>query len=160
MDTSPGHAEITLLRGQKLRATGTSPAGEPCGTHVHRLIGSVLEDSGHTLEDVGLLAVHLGPGSFTGLRVGLATMKGLSFALGIPLIGVTEEQLYDPGQTDSGGGRAHAVALAARLLAEAEPVPELSRLEPVYPLPADVRLPEVPLARPDFLSAGDDPADP
>ena len=52
------------------------------------LIDLVAED-GATLDDVQLLAVGLGPGAFTGLRVGLATMQGLAFATGLPIVGVS-----------------------------------------------------------------------
>ena len=47
-----------------------------------------LENNGYTMDDIKLLIVTLGPGSFTGIRVGLAFCKGLSSGRGIPLIGV------------------------------------------------------------------------
>jgi tRNA threonylcarbamoyladenosine biosynthesis protein TsaB len=49
----------------------------------------LLARAGVTLHDVNLFAVARGPGSFTGLRVGIATMQGLAFATGKPLIGVS-----------------------------------------------------------------------
>ncbi len=60
-------------------------------THSERLLASVhrlLEESGFTLTSLDGLAVSVGPGSFTGLRIGLATAKGLAFASGHPLVGV------------------------------------------------------------------------
>lgn len=52
-------------------------------------IEEVLETAGKTFQDLEALAVTIGPGSFTGIRVGLATAKGLSLALKIPLVGFT-----------------------------------------------------------------------
>lgn len=48
----------------------------------------IIEENGLTIKDIDGLSVSLGPGSFTGLRIGLATAKGLAQALNIPLVGI------------------------------------------------------------------------
>ena len=53
------------------------------------LIDKVLAHSRTTIEQLSGISVSLGPGSFTGLRVGLATAKGLAYESGIPLVGVS-----------------------------------------------------------------------
>ena len=60
-------------------------------THSERLLPAVervLEDAELTFRDVDAIAVAIGPGSFTGLRIALATAKGLAYAAGLPVIGV------------------------------------------------------------------------
>jgi tRNA threonylcarbamoyladenosine biosynthesis protein TsaB len=52
-------------------------------------IESLLSANGKTLKDVTGFVVGLGPGSFTGLRIGLSTIKGLAFALKVPVAGVS-----------------------------------------------------------------------
>lgn len=53
----------------------------------------LLDDSGRKFSDVQMLVVDVGPGRFTGLRVGLATVKALSFALDIPVVGLTSLEI-------------------------------------------------------------------
>jgi tRNA threonylcarbamoyladenosine biosynthesis protein TsaB len=55
-------------------------------------IKELLAETERSLKDVSAIAVSAGPGSYTGLRVGMATAKGMCYALGIPLI--TESTLY------------------------------------------------------------------
>ena len=51
-------------------------------------ISSLLSRAGITMQDLELLIVSKGPGSFTGLRIGMASMKGISSALSVPLVSV------------------------------------------------------------------------
>ena len=61
-------------------------------THSERLLGAiefVLREARCTIRDVDGWAISLGPGSFTGLRIGVSTVKGLAFATGKPVAGVS-----------------------------------------------------------------------
>lgn len=53
---------------------------------LHELIGQVVLEAKIALSDIKAIAVSKGPGSYTGLRIGVSAAKGLSFALDIPLI--------------------------------------------------------------------------
>jgi tRNA threonylcarbamoyladenosine biosynthesis protein TsaB len=60
-------------------------------THSERLLPAVdraLGEARITLDALGGIAVSIGPGSFTGLRIGLSTAKGIAYATGLPLVGV------------------------------------------------------------------------
>lgn len=74
-----------LLDGERLVAESTLSVAL---THSERLMATVdrlLDDAGWAPGTLEGLAVSVGPGSFTGLRVGLATAKGLAMALGLPI---------------------------------------------------------------------------
>ncbi len=60
-------------------------------THSERLmteIDHILKQSGLEISEIDVFAVSIGPGSFTGLRIGLSTVKGFSFATGKPIVAV------------------------------------------------------------------------
>lgn len=57
-------------------------------SHLTVLIGEVLQEAGLAFEDLVAVAVSKGPGSYTGLRIGVSTAKGLCYATGLPLIGI------------------------------------------------------------------------
>jgi len=60
-------------------------------THSERLLGAIefsLREARCSIEDVEGWAISLGPGSFTGLRIGVSTVKGLAFATGKPVAGM------------------------------------------------------------------------
>ncbi len=54
--------------------------------NLHPFIASLLQETGYTYKDLSAVAVSKGPGSYTGLRIGVSAAKGLCFALDIPLI--------------------------------------------------------------------------
>jgi tRNA threonylcarbamoyladenosine biosynthesis protein TsaB len=60
-------------------------------THSERLMTTIdyaLKQSGYAISDMDIFAVATGPGSFTGLRIGLSTVKGFSYATGKPIVSV------------------------------------------------------------------------
>jgi tRNA threonylcarbamoyladenosine biosynthesis protein TsaB len=76
-----------MVNGSRL---GTH-AGDPSQTHGQRLPGDIiraLEHAGIALDAIDLLAVAAGPGSFTGLRVGIAAVQGLAIARGLKVVAV------------------------------------------------------------------------
>lgn len=85
VETSTLAGGVALLDGESVRGEYVLDVRT---THSERLMSAidrVLSDAGWTARDLEGLAVAVGPGSFTGLRIGLSTVKGLALALGIPV---------------------------------------------------------------------------
>jgi tRNA threonylcarbamoyladenosine biosynthesis protein TsaB len=88
-DTTGEFGSIALADESGLRAEALVHAPEGFGQVLFARIQALLESQSVALQDLELLAAASGPGSFTGVRVGLAAMKGLASVLGIPAAGVS-----------------------------------------------------------------------
>jgi len=80
------HQDGALLGQSELRLEKSH------SSHLSILIEQLLENTGHTVHDLGAIALSDGPGSYTGLRIGAAAAKGLCYALDIPLLAVNTLQ--------------------------------------------------------------------
>ncbi|HEV2502960.1 MAG TPA: tRNA (adenosine(37)-N6)-threonylcarbamoyltransferase complex dimerization subunit type 1 TsaB [Mesorhizobium sp.] len=99
--------------------------GKGHAEHLLAVIDKALAEAGITFADLGAIAISTGPGSFTGIRVGVSTARGLALALKIPAIGVTtlealamEAASAFPGRSvlavlDGGRGEIHAALFGA-----------------------------------------------
>ena len=88
IDTSTRVGGVALCRGDQLLGEDTWQAGGHQTRQVLPAAARLWERAGCTVRDLALVVVATGPGSFTGLRVGVSLAKGLCLPLGIPLVGV------------------------------------------------------------------------
>jgi len=88
LDTATAHASVAVLADGSVRAEQGTTTRNHAAT-VPMLIDATLAEAGIRPRDIDLVAVAAGPGSFTGLRVGLSTAKGFAYAVGAKLVGVS-----------------------------------------------------------------------
>ena len=112
VDTST-HASLVALGAGEPVAVSRRAVQHRHGSHVLEQIDEVLDAAGRSLDDVAALAVGTGPGSFTGLRVGLATVKTIAYARTLPLVGVMSSDALRLAATHAGAAAGSAVVLPA-----------------------------------------------
>jgi tRNA threonylcarbamoyladenosine biosynthesis protein TsaB len=88
VDTSTERRSVALLGGGRVLAESSSELREGGSANLLADVDRVLASAGVGLKEVGLYAAAVGPGSCTGLRAGLATVKGLAVTTGKPAVGV------------------------------------------------------------------------
>lgn len=89
MESSAITASVAVCEDEKLLAEYTVNNGNTHSENLLPMAESILSFLGITAEDVDLFAVSAGPGSFTGVRIGVSTVKGLAFGTEKPCIGVS-----------------------------------------------------------------------
>jgi tRNA threonylcarbamoyladenosine biosynthesis protein TsaB len=151
-DTSGFSGSVALLDGSQVLATTPLAADRRSAQTLVPAIVRLLADCSLTPSDVKLVATTIGPGSFTGLRVGATTAKTFAYAVGAEVIGVSTLDAIAhgiPAQSLQPPREIHAVVDAQRRELflgrfrglpqsnETAGLPALTRLEPDRIVPAD-----------------------
>ena len=88
LETATTNCSVALASDGKIVAARSINSGYSHSEKINVFIQEVIEQAGKKLNELNAIAVSSGPGSYTGLRIGVSTAKGLCYALDIPLINV------------------------------------------------------------------------
>ena len=88
IETSTSLCSTALLEGNEITATRMSSEPRAHASQTAPFVQQMLEERGLKVKDCSAVCLSMGPGSYTGLRVGSSTAKGLCFGAGIPLLAV------------------------------------------------------------------------
>jgi tRNA threonylcarbamoyladenosine biosynthesis protein TsaB len=92
IDTSDARGSVSVLRDWDTLATKAHDTSEDYSVWLLGAVAEALAAAGKRMEEVDVLAVSTGPGSFTGLRVGLTTVKAWAEVYGKPVVGVSRPE--------------------------------------------------------------------
>ena len=88
IETSTEWCSVAISAGERIIARRITETGRQHASLLAPFVQEALNDAGLKVSDCDAVAVSEGPGSYTGLRVGVSTAKGLCFGAGIPLLAV------------------------------------------------------------------------
>ncbi|MEL6521128.1 MAG: tRNA (adenosine(37)-N6)-threonylcarbamoyltransferase complex dimerization subunit type 1 TsaB [Pseudomonadota bacterium] len=88
-DTSAAHCAAALLSGGQIVAEAREEMARGQAERLTPMLQDLLDQQGVVWREIDAIGVGTGPGNFTGIRVSVATARGLSLGLGIPAIGVS-----------------------------------------------------------------------
>ncbi len=89
IETATKNCSVALAKdGKTIVCKEIAEEGYSHAERLHVFIEEIIKEAGITLNDLSAIAVSQGPGSYTGLRIGVSAAKGLCYALDIPLIAV------------------------------------------------------------------------
>jgi tRNA threonylcarbamoyladenosine biosynthesis protein TsaB len=93
IDTATEQASVCLSQDGNVIRTLLNDSQKDHAAWIQVAINTLLQKEGYTMQQIDAVAVTQGPGSYTGLRVGMASAKGICFALQIPLITINTLQV-------------------------------------------------------------------
>lgn len=88
-DTSGPWCAAALLQGDRVLAQAYEPMAKGQAERLLPVVEAVVAEDGLPLDVLDAIAVGVGPGNFTGLRIAVSAARGLALALGVPAVGVT-----------------------------------------------------------------------
>ncbi|KUJ60244.1 tRNA threonylcarbamoyladenosine biosynthesis protein TsaB [Flavobacteriaceae bacterium CRH] len=89
IETATKNCSVSIAKnGETILCKEIAEEGYSHAEKLHVFIEEAIAESGITVQDLAAIAVSQGPGSYTGLRIGVSAAKGLCFALNIPLIAI------------------------------------------------------------------------
>ena len=104
IETATKNCSVALAKeGKTIICKEIAEEGYSHAERLHVFIEEIIKEAGITLNDLSAIAVSQGPGSYTGLRIGVSAAKGLCYALDIPLIAVDTLQALAAQVTISSG---------------------------------------------------------
>lgn len=101
IDTAVNVASLCITRDGEVLAVMENAQQQDHARWMHEAISTLLRSQGLELKDLQAIAVSNGPGSYTGLRVGLSAAKGICYALNIPLITLSTLRIIAEAQKDA-----------------------------------------------------------
>ncbi len=93
IDTAVQAASVCLADNENIIGSKNNPSQKDSASWLHVAIKELIEEKAILLSQINAIAISSGPGSYTGLRVGMAAAKGLCYALQIPLIAINTLQM-------------------------------------------------------------------
>ena len=102
LDTSSDICCVSILEDEKEIAKLQLDKGKTHSENLMPLISSILKNNNLTLSQIDLFVCDKGPGSFTGIRIGIATIKAFTDSLNIPSIGVNSLEVLASSITSNG----------------------------------------------------------
>lgn len=101
IETATKVCSVALFDGEELIAVKETGGSYSHAENLHLFVEDVMQQAGMTLKELDAIAVSQGPGSYTGLRIGVSAAKGLCYALGKPLIAIDTLLAMANGMTDA-----------------------------------------------------------
>ena len=113
IESSTEVCSVALFDRERLLCLEEAPEANRHAEILAVLIEKALNQAGIKMKDLAAVAVSNGPGSYTSLRVGLSTAKGICFGTGIPLIAIPSDRVLIHGQVPEAmeKGASHIIAM-------------------------------------------------
>ena len=89
IETATDVCSVALSKGSEIIGLREEAGGNNHAKHLLPFVDEVLKQAGVSMTEINGVAVSIGPGSYTGLRIGVSTAKGIAYTAGIPVMAIS-----------------------------------------------------------------------